>query len=31
MLMEVQTEIKTDMEGLDDTFFHELCSSSDRI
>jgi len=31
MLTEVQTETKTGMEGLDDTFFPELCSSSDRI
>jgi len=31
MLTEVLTEIKTGMEGLDDTFFYELCSSPDRI
>lgn len=31
MLTEVRTEIKTSMEGLDDTFFSELCSSPDRI
>jgi len=31
MLMEVQTAIKTGMEGLDDTFFAELYSSPDRI
>jgi hypothetical protein len=31
MLTEDQAVIKTGMEGLDYTFFAELCSSPDRI